>query len=257
MLTRRRWHDSINLNGKFPKLLCFSWTIEWYNHFDLVQQFLDSHSDSIVILFLDFNFNLPKDIRDKWEEEGRDENNPNPTRLKLKLPKNVEICVLSALNKETSKFIDIDFSECRHKLKQLVCLMNTVSICNPMFLDGKGNKNLQFLVINDIAGVHDIKWEALKIGKNTINKIENIYLPCTPEWANKISASCIGEFPDLEPVKECIESVDARKVLRDLNCEQRRHWLWGLFWFERHGIGMKKLKQLEVEWKRQASVEYF
>eukprot|EP01084_Bolivina_argentea_P177508 306941_1 len=48
LLTRRRWHASINLNSKFPRLLCFSYTIEWYSHFDLIQQFLDSHP-SIVI----------------------------------------------------------------------------------------------------------------------------------------------------------------------------------------------------------------
>mmetsp|Transcript_1227 Transcript_1227/g.1856 ORF Transcript_1227/g.1856 Transcript_1227/m.1856 type:complete len:453 (-) Transcript_1227:47-1405(-) len=257
LLTRKRWHDSINLNGKFPKLLCFSYTIEWYDHFDLIQHFLDSHAQSIAILFLDFNFSLPASVRRQWEQEALDANNANPSRLRLKLPPNVELCVLSCLNAETAKFIDIEFEACRHKLKQLVCLMNTVKMCNAMFIDGKGNHSLQFLVINDIAGVHAIKWDALQIGSGKLNKLDNIYLPCTPEFAHKISAKCIGEYPDLEAVKECIENVDARKVLRDLNCEQRRHWLWGLFWFERHGIGMKKLKALEEKWRRLASVEYF
>eukprot|EP00485_Elphidium_margaritaceum_P023960 CAMPEP_0202713670 /NCGR_PEP_ID=MMETSP1385-20130828/57682_1 /ASSEMBLY_ACC=CAM_ASM_000861 /TAXON_ID=933848 /ORGANISM="Elphidium margaritaceum" /LENGTH=434 /DNA_ID=CAMNT_0049374095 /DNA_START=33 /DNA_END=1337 /DNA_ORIENTATION=- len=253
-LTRKRWHERINLNGKFPKLLCFSYTIEWFDHFDLIQAFLDSHAQSMGILFLDFNFNLPPAVRNIWESQREQQ---SQKRLRLKLPPNVEICVLSCLNAETAKFMEIDFSACRHKLKQLVCLVNSVALCHDMFLDGKGNENLEFLVINDIAGVHAIKWDALQIGSGKLNKLQNIYLPCTPEWANKISANCIGEFPDLEQVKDCLENVEARKVLRDLNCEQRRHWLWGMFWFERHGIGMKKLKRLEEKWKQQASVHYF
>ena len=257
LLTRGRWHKSINLNGKFPKLLCFSYTIEWYDHFDLIQDFLDSHCDTISILFLDFNFKLPQNKKEEWEKEALDDNNKNPTRLKLKLPKNIEICALSCLFEETSKFIDIDFEQCRHKLKQIVCVRNSIRFCNPMFEDGKGNKTLKYLVINTIEDVDKIKWEKLKIGTNTINQLENIYLPCTPEFAHKISAKCIGETPDLESVKECIENGKVRKVLRDLNCEQRRHWLWGLFWFHRHGIGMKKLKILENQWKKQQDVEYF
>ena len=61
----------------------------------------------------------------------------------------------------------------------------------------------------------------------------------------------------LEVVKECIESVGARQVLRDLNCEQRRHWLWGIFWYERDGVGMKKLKALEQKWKKEKNADLF
>eukprot|EP01084_Bolivina_argentea_P181752 313849_1 len=110
-------------------------------------------------------------------------------------------------------------------------------MCQSMLIDGAGSHNLQYLVINDIDGVHQIPWDKLEVGKGTLNKLDHIYLPCTPEFASKISANCIGEFPDLEDVKNVIEQLATRKVLRDLNCEQRRHWLWGLFWFERHGIG--------------------
>ena len=233
----------MNLNGKFPKLLCFSYTIEWYSHFDLIQQFLDSHAKSIVILFLDFNFNVTKKDKDLWDANGH--------KLRLKLPPNVEICVLSCLNAETSKYIELDFSACRHHLKQLNCLMNTLKLCNPMFLDGNGNHKLQCLVVNDIEGVHAIKWNALEIGTGKMNQLKQIHVPCTPEFANKISSNCVGEFPDLEVVKECIESVGARQILRDLNCESRRHWLWGLFWYERHGLGVKKLKKLEEKWEKE------
>jgi len=257
LTTRRRWHQSISLNAKFPNLLFFQSSLEWYSQFDLIQQFLDSHAESIRILFLDFSFKIQPQDREQWTAEALDPNNDNPTRLKLTLPPNVEICALSCLYPESAEFIDIDFSECRHNLKQLNLLKNTVPMCNAMFLDGKGNEKLQYLVINDIDGVHKIKWDALKIGTGEMNKLVNIHVPCTPQFANKISSKCIGEFPDLEEVKEVLESLKTRKMLRDLNCVQRRHFLWGLFWYNRDGIGKQKLKALEMEWRRQQSTEMF
>merc|ERR1712061_198576 len=84
LITRRRWHQSISLNGKFPNLLFFQSVLEWYSQFDLIQQFLDSHAASIRILFLDFSFKIQPQDREKWTAEANYANNTNPTRLKLK-----------------------------------------------------------------------------------------------------------------------------------------------------------------------------
>lgn len=251
LVASRRWHKSISLNGKFPNLLSFSCTVEWYSYFDLLQQFLDSHAESLRILYLDFTFKIqPQDLQ-RWTTEAR--MSANPTRLKLKLPANVEICVLSCLFPQTAEFIDIDFSECRHNLKQLNCLKNSLRFANPMFLDGAGNKKLQYLVVNDMDGVHQIKWNALKIGTGEMNRLKNVYAPCTPQFADKICDNLIGQFPGLEEVKEVLESVKARQHLRELNCQERRHFLWGMFWHGQDGIGKKNLKALEMNWKRQES----
>merc|ERR1719242_1981871 len=101
-------------------------------------------------------------------------------------------------------------------------------------------KSLKYLVINSLEDVYAIKWALL-------NKtdIQQVYLPSLPSFSKTIQGSgdikLFGYFPNINQVRDDLDDKKLRLLLRELNNQQKRHYLWGYFWFERR----EKLKQEE------------
>eukprot|EP01084_Bolivina_argentea_P304129 525170_1 len=117
------WYSSLKLNHKFPSLYWFNFFLDdvrtkWdKNIFDKLETFLFSHEDTLSIFVLDLNLTAHSVNTEQY-------NNDNP--FTLKLPKNIEIIVLKCMNRKRNKMFRFDFSLCKHKLKQIVLLNNSL-----------------------------------------------------------------------------------------------------------------------------------
>ena len=262
--TDGKWHDSITLNYKFPSLNWFNFNLEdigkWdKNIFDKLQNFILSHEETLSIISVNLNLTQISKNLNVFNDQ-------NP--FTLKLPANTEILRLNCMNRDRAGMIRIDFSLCRHSIKQIVCLNGAFGYVKHLFSDGSGAKNLEFLVINDRRDVNELTnvmlVEYQKLFEGT--KVCKVYTPCIPKLSYSNSdlsdvlvngVECVDCFPDLEMVKDVIESHNVRKIFRSLNCQERNDWLWSLFWYDIEGKGYQKLRQLEAKWKEESSVAAF
>merc|ERR1712228_55081 len=240
--------------GKFPSLTWFNFNLEdideWdKNILDKVQTFIDSHQETLSIISLNLNLMQISKNCNLF-------NNDHP--FTLKLPKNTEIVQLNCMNRERAGMICIDFSLCRHSIKQIVCLNASFDYVSHLFLDGNGAQNLEYLVINDRVDVNELTNNLLVHNPKLFEctKVCKLYTPCIPKLSysnQQISevngVECIDCFPDMEMVKNVIKNHNVRKLFRSLNCKERRHCLWSLFWYDFQGKGYQKLKKLEAKWK--------
>eukprot|EP01083_Nonionella_stella_P050953 135333_1 len=259
--TEGRWSNSLQLQNKFPSLYWFNFALDdscskWdKNIFDKLQSFLFSHENTLSILVIVLNL---KPITVNDDQYNKD----NP--FTLVLPKNIELVVLKCLHRERASALRIDFSLCRQKLKQIVLLENAFGYVKTLLLNGFQNaanaaSNLEYVVLNDRADVNELTNDLLvqhpTLFANT--KVSHLYTPCIPKMQfahadafNMKSIPCIDSFPDLECVKEVMENHHVRRLFRNLNCKERRHWLWCIFWFDYNGKGLRNLRELEAQWRR-------
>ena len=258
LATCGKWSHSIELKDKFKKLTWFNFALDDYrikwdkDIFDKLQSFLFSVENTLSIFVFDLNlkkisvnndFNIDKE-------------------LIIIIPKNIEILVLNCMDRKRGEMIKFDFSQCRKKLKQIVLLNNSLQfvINGNLFNKDNGACNLKYFVINDRNDVNQLTNNLIienpNLFKNT--KIKEIYAPCIPKLSysnDQLSSKeingiqCIDSFPYLQSVKDIIQNHNVRKLFRNLNCEERRHWLWCIFWFDINGKGLKNLHQLESKWK--------
>ena len=94
--------------------------------------------------------------------------------------------------------------------------------------------------------------------------MDRIYTPMipklsysNPELQKQYAIVCVDDYPDLEAVKDVVESHELRKMFRYFNCAERRQWLFCLFWYETEvteGKGLWNLRQLERRWRQEGDV---
>ncbi|ETO05965.1 hypothetical protein RFI_31434 [Reticulomyxa filosa] len=252
LLVKHNWNTTqVDIRGKFPALVFLSLNIEDEVHLEYVNEVLKSAGKTLRMCYLEFN--IP----------GKREQQLSPTELAtatyrvVKLPQHIEILSVHVLR---SNMIRLDLSDCRHSIKHVLddvfflffsaplhsCLFSIYLLLLFIFEDGKGAKGLKFLVMNDEEELYKLPWWLL-----ASQGVTDIHTPCLPNFAKAMSGdntTCIGSWPDINELKACIESSVARKLLRDMNCEQRRYWLWGLCWYLQTDIPL--LKQAEAHTKK-------
>ena len=235
-----KWHESINLNGKFPKLISLKLSVENVNIIPRIQELLDSVSNTVRMLFIEFGFRA-KDYKSTNDQ-------PQKSLFTLKLPPNLEI--LSIYCAEDMNF-EIDLSECHNNLKYLVALQCSIKFIHSALETNGRMKSLKYLIINQLNDVYQIKWDLFNS-----NGINTMYLPSVPSFAEKIQGAgdikLFGHFPNVNEVRDNINNHSLRLLLRELNNQQKRHYLWGYFWYEQRD----KLKIEEKQLIKQDSVEY-
>lgn len=239
----RKWHKTINLKGKFPQLASLKLSLENIAIVPQIQQLLDSVSNTVSMVFIEFGFRA-KDYKQSNEGAG---DNDKPL-FTLRMPPNLEI--LSIYCAEDMNF-EIDLSACHNNLKMLIALQNSVKyIHNALEKNGKMS-SLKYLVVNQLNDVYQLKWDLFKQCD-----VMEMYLPGVPSFAKTIQGAgdikLYGYFPNVNDVRDNINNKNLRLLLRDLNNQQKRHYLWGYFWYE----DRDKLKSEERDLIKQDSIEY-
>ena len=167
-----KWSNKLELYNKFKHLTWFEFTlddtfIEWDNDiFSKLNKFLDYNSKTLSVLKLNFNItSYSKNI------------NNNEIKYNIILPPNIEILSLQCFQFNQSNVIDIDFTKCQHKIKQIVCWYRSFQFLKASILKGIQLKNLQFLVIFDsdlpvLKSINKDKWNNF-ISNTKIHKLFN------------------------------------------------------------------------------------
>eukprot|EP01083_Nonionella_stella_P018979 52800_1 len=231
----RTWNQSITFEGKFPQLTSLKVSIENIQIIPQLQCFLDSVSSTVSMLFVELNIRA----RDYPQMPGDD------PLFTLRLPPKLEI--LSIYCAEDVNY-NVDLSAC-HDLKYVVSLQASIKfIHHAMETHSDTLSKLAYLVVNDLNDVYKLKWDLVKA-----NGVRTVYLPSLPGFSKTIQGSgdieLFGCFPNVNTVRNDIENTKLRLLLRELNNQQKRHYLWGYFWYE----ARDKLKSEETELIKQDS----
>ena len=276
-----KWYDdkktgnSINLDGKFPNLICLQLQIETEKLISKIQSFLN-HTPKLSILLVNFQFskNIVKDKDFK--------------PITLTLPKSIEILVLFCSNEESAQAVKLDYSRCKDNLKYVSAVYKSFHLMLPILqIDPNSNntsnnnnnnnndnnsennssnnenkeqskigmdidKNefpkLKYITIVDRNDIMKFKgdvgpWNSILANESVGCKF---FTPALPHFSQGIWKGYLPHWPNLDQVKNNLVSLGGRQMLRDLNCEQKRYYLWGIFWHDKIDCG--PLEELRKKW---------